>query len=65
MFHDTNGANSRLKFWEAVKIYRKAVFWSMMVSMAIVMDGYDGQILGQFYALAAFRQKYVGWLEYF
>ena len=30
--------------WEAVKAYPMAIFWSLMVSMCVVMEGYD-QIL--------------------
>lgn len=28
-------------FWQAVKANRKAVGWSMLISMSIVMEGYD------------------------
>lgn len=41
-------AEHDLTFWQAVKIYRKAVAWSVIVSMATVMESYDIQIIGSF-----------------
>ncbi|RDL33930.1 Uncharacterized protein BP5553_08298 [Venustampulla echinocandica] len=47
-----------LTFWQAVKIYRKAVAWSIIVSMATIMESYDIQIIGSFYAYPTFQKKY-------
>jgi hypothetical protein len=38
-----------LTLWQAIKIYRKALAWSVLVSMATVMESYDIQIIGSFY----------------
>ncbi|KAK9251214.1 hypothetical protein V1507DRAFT_482535 [Lipomyces tetrasporus] len=43
---------------EAFKIYPKAVMWSVLLSLAIVMEGYDTLLLGSFYALPAFVKKF-------
>ena len=44
--------------WEAVKIYRKGAFWSMFISLSIIMRAYDIEIMGNFYALPAFQQHF-------
>lgn len=35
---------------EALKIYKKAVFWSLVISTCVIMEGYDTNLLGNFYA---------------
>jgi SP family general alpha glucoside:H+ symporter-like MFS transporter len=44
--------------WEAFKIYRKGAFWSMFISLSIIMRAYDIEISGNFYALPAFQQHF-------
>lgn len=44
--------------WQALKLYRKAVAWSVIVSMATIMESYDIQIIGSFYAYPTFQKKY-------
>lgn len=44
--------------WEAMKIYRKGAFWSMFISLSIIMRAYDIEIMGNFYALPAFQQHF-------
>ena len=36
-----DAADRDLTIWEALKKYKKAVFWSTMLSTALVMEGYD------------------------
>lgn len=43
---------------EAFKVYKKAVFWSVIVSMGIIMDSYDSQLMGNFYALPEFQRQF-------
>ena len=43
---------------EAIKLYPKAVGWSILLSTAIVMEGYDVVLLSSFYALPQFNKKY-------
>ncbi|KFY37745.1 hypothetical protein V495_07004 [Pseudogymnoascus sp. VKM F-4514 (FW-929)] len=47
-----------LTLWQALKIYRKAVAWSVIVSMATIMESYDIQIIGSFYAYPTFQKKF-------
>lgn len=47
-----------MSLWKGLKLYPKAVGWSVLLSTAIVMEGYDVVLLGSFYAYPAFNQKY-------
>ncbi|MCJ1316708.1 hypothetical protein MMC15_002029 [Xylographa vitiligo] len=44
--------------WEAVKTYPMAIFWAVLVSMCVVMEGYDTILIGNFFAYPTFAQKY-------
>lgn len=43
---------------QAVKLYPKAVGWSMVLSTALVMEGYDLLLLSNFYASPQFNKKF-------
>jgi SP family general alpha glucoside:H+ symporter-like MFS transporter len=47
-----------LGYWEAFKIYKKGAFWSMFISLSIIMRAYDIEISGNFFALPAFQQAF-------
>ncbi|QPG98007.1 hypothetical protein C2857_007145 [Epichloe festucae Fl1] len=47
-----------LGFWKAVQMYPQATFWAMFFCIAVVMAGFDAQIITSFYALPAFQRKY-------
>lgn len=38
---DATDAEHKLTALEGLKAYKKAIFWSVVFSMCIVMDGYD------------------------
>ena len=44
--------------WQALRANRKAVLWSVLVSMSIIMEGYDTILMGNFFAYPRFREKY-------
>ena len=44
--------------WQAVKTYPMAIFWAVLVSMCVVMEGYDTILIGNFFAYPTFAQKY-------
>lgn len=44
--------------WEAIRKNRKAVAWSVMVSMSVIMEGYDTILIGNFYGYPEFKKKY-------
>lgn len=37
----SNAADQSLKVLEALKKYKKAVFWAMILSTSLIMEGYD------------------------
>lgn len=43
---------------DALRKYPKAVFWSVAMSMTIIMEGYDSALMGNFFAYPSFAQKY-------
>ncbi len=54
--------------WQALRDNRKAVAWSVLVSMSIIMEGYDTILMGNFFGYPTFQQKYgeyhggdIGW----
>lgn len=47
-----------LGFWEAVKQYPQAVFWAAIFCIAVIMAGFDAQLVTSFYALPAFQRRF-------
>lgn len=43
---------------QGIKLYPKAVAWSLLISTCIAMEGYDVCLLGTFYSFPQFNQKY-------
>lgn len=43
---------------QGIRLYPKAVFWSIVISSCIVMEGYDISLVGNLYGFPAFNQKY-------
>ncbi|CAK9783938.1 unnamed protein product [Cutaneotrichosporon oleaginosum] len=43
---------------EGLRNYPNAVFWSFAISLCIIMEGYDTQVLGNVIGLSEFRQKF-------
>lgn len=44
--------------WQTLSNNRKAVAWSMLISMSIVMEGYDTILMGNFFGYPQFQKKY-------
>lgn len=43
---------------QAVRMYYKAVIWSIMISMVIIMEGYEIVLIGSLFGQPAFQKKY-------
>ncbi|KAJ5924065.1 hypothetical protein N7466_008252 [Penicillium verhagenii] len=43
---------------QGIKLYPKAVAWSVLISTCIVMEGYDISLVNNFYAFPQFNEKY-------
>jgi MFS transporter, SP family, general alpha glucoside:H+ symporter len=55
---DANTNEHELTFTKAIKLYPKAVAWSLLMSCALVGDGYDLKLIGSLFAQPAFQQHY-------
>ncbi|SPO04139.1 probable maltose permease (MalP) [Cephalotrichum gorgonifer] len=47
-----------MTLWSALKLYPKAVGWSMLLSSTLIMEGYDLALLGSLYASPVFNKKF-------
>ncbi|KAH8663419.1 putative MFS alpha-glucoside transporter [Tricladium varicosporioides] len=51
-------ADRLLTIPQALKKYKKAVFWAMFLSTSLVMEGYDLVIINSFYGQTQFRTRF-------
>jgi MFS transporter, SP family, general alpha glucoside:H+ symporter len=59
--HEASQASDTEKamtLWQGLKAYPKAVGWSILLSTALVMEGYDTALLGGLTSFPAFQKKY-------
>lgn len=47
-----------LTFWQAAKLYPKAVGWSAFVSIGVIMLAFDPQIIGNMFAMPQFQKDF-------
>lgn len=61
LMHDAEAATTaeqHMTLWQGLKLYPKAVGWSLLISCAIIMEGYDVILIKNFYGFPAFNEKY-------
>ncbi len=51
-------AEHELHLRDAVKQYPQAIFWSFFFSLAVLMAGFDAQLVTSLYALPAFQRRF-------
>lgn len=51
-------AEQQMSLWTAMKLYPKAIGWSVLLSSTLIMEGYDLALLGSLYASTPFNEKY-------
>jgi SP family general alpha glucoside:H+ symporter-like MFS transporter len=51
-------AEHRLAIMDGLRLYPKAIGWSILLSLTIVMEGYDLAIINSFYAYPEFKKAY-------
>lgn len=56
--HQASTAEHEQTLGEALKTNRKAVLWSILISMTIIMEGYDTGLIGNFFAYPPFERTY-------
>lgn len=47
-----------MTFWEGVRLYPKAAVWSLLLSVAVIMEGFDCSLISNFYAYPSFQKKF-------
>lgn len=47
-----------LTIYQALRMYPKAVAWSVSVSLAVIMEGYDQTVMGNLFGYPSFQKKY-------
>ena len=58
VMRDGNDPKMDLPPFEAIKAYPMAILWAVLVSMTVIMEGYDTILIGNFFAFPTFQQKY-------
>ena len=48
----------KMTLWQGIRLYPKAVAWSLLISTCICMEGYDVCLLSNFYGFPVFNKKY-------
>jgi SP family general alpha glucoside:H+ symporter-like MFS transporter len=48
----------RMTLLQGIKLYPKAIGWSVLISTCIVMEGYDVCLLNNFFGFPQFKRKY-------
>lgn len=47
-----------MDLWQAIKTYPKAIFYSMALSLSLIMEGYDTSLTNNFFGLPQFRKRF-------
>ncbi|KAG9230496.1 sugar porter family MFS transporter [Amylocarpus encephaloides] len=55
---NASDSEHNMSLWQGIKLYPKAVAWSVLISTCIAMEGYDLSLLSNFYAFPQFNRKY-------
>jgi SP family general alpha glucoside:H+ symporter-like MFS transporter len=58
---EAQGANQEeheLTVRDAIKVYKSSIFWAMVMSATIIMEGYDNILLTSFFAYPSFKNKF-------
>ncbi|CAN6633010.1 alpha-glucosides permease Mph3p [Trichomonascus vanleenenianus] len=51
-------AENQLGVLDAFRMYPRAMFWSCFFALAVIMAGYDSQVIFSFFAMPAFTKRY-------
>ncbi|KAF2094424.1 sugar transporter [Rhizodiscina lignyota] len=51
-------AEHSMTLWQSLKLYPKAVGWSMFLSLAIIMEGFDIVLIANLMAVPAFKKQF-------
>jgi len=51
-------AEHKMTFTQGCRLYPKAIWWSLLLSLTIVMEGFDLTLINSFFAFPVFRRAY-------
>lgn len=60
--HDATQGEHELGIREAIRQYKPALFWSLVMSTTVIMEGYDTNLLSNFFAYPSFLIRYGNWV---
>lgn len=55
---DNDQKEKSMSLMEGLRTFPKATMWSVILSSAIIMEGYDTYLIGAFYAFPSFQKRY-------
>lgn len=55
---DATAQEHELKLLDAIRLYPKSIFWSIVMSTAIIMEGYDTKLIGTLFAQPVLQKQY-------
>ena len=55
---EASQSEHKMTFRQGLRLYPKAIGWSALLSLAIIMEGYDTALVNSFYAFTEFRRNY-------
>lgn len=55
---DATDHERQMSLWQGMKLYPKAVGWSIFLSTAVIMEGFDTVLMNSFYAQPQFQERY-------
>lgn len=55
---DANTQEHDLTFFQALSLYPTGVFWSIVMSTAVVMEGYDTKLIGTLFVQPTFQRAF-------
>lgn len=58
---DNDQKEKHMSLKECIKTFPKAVMWSVILSTALIMEGYDTNLLASFFAYPGFAKKFGDW----
>lgn len=56
-------AEREIGLWPAIKVHYRAVLWSLLISTAIIMEGYDTALMPSFFGYPSFARHYGQYFE--
>ncbi|KAK3673906.1 hypothetical protein LTR78_006108 [Recurvomyces mirabilis] len=59
---DVTAGEHELGVWEAIRLYKPAVIWAMFYQLCVIMEGYDTNLLSNFFAYPSFLIRYGHWV---